>query len=187
MPNYDPNFPPTNAPLISAQWRNQFHGIKDLIDAILTVTAAQVDGVNTLNPGDAANVSVSVVGNTLHFTFEIPRGNDGGEGPPGPAFAQAVIDAVNTGAPGSAAGVGVSFDGTLVHFTFDIPRGDKGDTGDPGEVTQAALDAAIAGTARNPSGQMGNLDPNWSPSGDTNADLLWLRDRLVELYSAEAR
>ena len=35
--SYDPNFPPTNAPLISAQWRDQFHGIKDLIDAVSTV------------------------------------------------------------------------------------------------------------------------------------------------------
>ena len=30
---YDPNFPPTNAPLISAQWRDQFAGLKAIIDA----------------------------------------------------------------------------------------------------------------------------------------------------------
>src|SRR5712671_6862240 len=153
---FDPNKPANGSPGSSAEMRSQLNGLKAFIDAIVTLTAATVDGVNTLNPGDAANVSVSVVGNTLHFTFEIPRGNDGGEGPPGPPFAQAVIDAVNTGAPGSAAGVGVNFDGTFVHFTFDIPRGDKGDTGDPGEVTAQQLNDAIAGTARNPSGQMGN-------------------------------
>ena len=68
-----------------------------------------------------------------------------------------------------------------------IPRGQEGPPGTPGEVSQAALDGAIAGTARNPSGQMGNLDPNWNPSGDTNADLIWLRDRLVEHYNANAR
>jgi hypothetical protein len=42
-------------------------------------------------------------------------------------------------------------------------------------------------TARNPNGQMGNLDPNWSPSGDTNADLVWLKDRIVELYNGTSR
>jgi hypothetical protein len=31
---YDPNFPPTNAELISAEFRNQFQGLKALIDAV---------------------------------------------------------------------------------------------------------------------------------------------------------
>ena len=34
---------------------------------------------------------------------------------------------------------------------------------------------------------MSNLDPGWNPSGDTNADLLWSKDRVVELYNANAR
>ena len=33
---YDPNFPPLNAPLVSAQWRNQFQGLKALIDAAVS-------------------------------------------------------------------------------------------------------------------------------------------------------
>src|SRR5262245_4154442 len=77
---YDPNFPPFNAELISSQWRDQFHGLKALIDALVTLTAAQVDGVNTVNPGDPASVSVSVVGNTLHLSFDIPRGDQGDPG-----------------------------------------------------------------------------------------------------------
>ncbi len=43
-------------------------------------------------------------------------------------------------------------------------------------------------TARNPNGQMGNLDPGWEPSDPPTADdCRWLRDRLVELYNAMAR
>ena len=38
----------------------------------------------TLNPGDPASASVSVTGDTLHFTFAIPRGNNGAQGVPGP-------------------------------------------------------------------------------------------------------
>ena len=57
--------------------RSQLTGLKALIDAILTITAAQVDGVNTLPPGNPANVSLSVVGNTLHFTFDLPQGEAG--------------------------------------------------------------------------------------------------------------
>lgn len=45
-----------------------------LADAILTITAAQVDTVNTVNPGDPANVFLHVIGNTLHFSFDIPQG-----------------------------------------------------------------------------------------------------------------
>ena len=77
---FDPNLPQENTPLDAAQMRSQLNGLKAFIDAILTVTAAQVDATNTLPPGDAASVNLSVVGNTLHFTFNIPAGQSG---PPG--------------------------------------------------------------------------------------------------------
>ena len=70
-------------------------------------------------------------------------------GPQGPPFADAVVDAVSTLAPGSVATVGVSFDGTLVHLTYGIPAGVPGADG---EMTDAALAAAIATSALNPSG-----------------------------------
>ena len=38
---------------------------------------AQVDGVNTMPPGSSANVSLSVIGNTLHFTCDLPKGEVG--------------------------------------------------------------------------------------------------------------
>ena len=89
---------------------------------------------------------------------DIPAGPPGPQGPP---FANAVVDAVTTLAPGSSATVNVSFDGTNVHFTIAIPagadgtngaNGTNGSDGAPGEVTNAALAAAIADTARNPAG-----------------------------------
>ena len=80
---FDPTYPPTNAEIESAPLRDQFNSLKDLIDAIATISTAVVDGVNTLPPGDPATVSLNVVANTLHFTFGIPQGNEGQQGPQG--------------------------------------------------------------------------------------------------------
>ena len=129
---FDPNIPANNSPNSSAQMRGQLTSLKALIDAVQSIVAAQVDGVNTLPPGSAANATVGLAGGTLHFTFEIPRGDEGLPGAQGPPFAQAVVDAVNTLNPGDPAAVSVSFDGTDVHFTFGIPRGDTGGQGPAG-------------------------------------------------------
>ena len=129
---YDPTLPAPNSPLESQVIRDQLQALFVLINNIVTVTAAQVDSTNTLPPSTPANASVSVVGNTLHFTFEIPQGQEGPMGQQGPPFAQAVVDAVNTVNPGDPATVGVSFDGTNVRFTFDIPRGSDGGQGPAG-------------------------------------------------------
>jgi hypothetical protein len=129
---FDPNLPQEGTPLDAVQMRSQLNGLKAIIDAILTVSAAQVDGTTTLPPGTPANASVNVVGNNLHFTFDIPQGQEGLVGPAGPPFASAVVDSVTTLNPGDAATVGVSFDGTNVRFTFGIPRGNDGSQGQPG-------------------------------------------------------
>ena len=165
--SFDPNLPQEGTPLDAVQMRSQLNGLKAIIDAILTLTAAQVDGVNTVEPGTPANASVSVTGNTLHFTFDIPRGNDGIQGQPGtngndggpgpqgaqgPPFANAIVDAVNTLNPGEPATVSVSFDGSNVRFTIGIPRGSDGATGatgQPGEVSFNDLNNAISGTSAN--------------------------------------
>ena len=126
---FDPTLPQENTLADAAQMRSQLNGLKALIDAILTVTAAQVDSTNTLPQGSPANASVSVIGNTLHFTFDIPQGQDGPQGPP---FAQAVVDSVTTLNPWESATVGVSFDGSHVRFNFAIPRGNDGSQGPPG-------------------------------------------------------
>ena len=77
---FDPNLPQENTPVDAAQMRSQLNGLKALIDAILTVTAAQVDATNTLPPGTPASVNVSVTGHTLHLTFNIPQGQPGAAG-----------------------------------------------------------------------------------------------------------
>ena len=129
---FDPSLPAPNSPLESQVIRDQLQALFVLINNIVSVTAAQVDGVNTLPPSSPANASVSVVGNTLHFTFELPQGQEGPMGQQGPPFANAIVDAVNTVNPGDPAAVGVSFDGTNVRFTFDIPRGNDGSQGPAG-------------------------------------------------------
>jgi hypothetical protein len=91
-----------------------------------------VDSTNTLPPSSPANANVTVSGNTLHFTFEIPQGQEGPMGQQGPPFAQAVVDSVNTLNPGDPAAVGVSFDGSNVRFSFNIPRGNDGSQGQQG-------------------------------------------------------
>ncbi len=126
---YDPNLPAANTPNSSAQMRAQLNGLKDLIDAVPTLNAAQVDSTNTLPQGNPAAASVSVIGNTLHFSFEIPQGQEGLVGPP---FAQAVVDSVTTLNPWESASVGVSFDGSNVRFNFAIPRGNDGSPGATG-------------------------------------------------------
>ena len=127
--SFDPTIPATNADATSAMFRAQFNGLKVLIDAVPTLNAAQVDSTNTLPQGSPANASVNVIGNTLHFTFDIPQGQDGAQGPP---FAQAVVDSVTTLNPWESASVGVSFDGSNVRFNFAIPRGNDGSTGSQG-------------------------------------------------------
>ena len=109
--------------------RGQLTGLKDLIDAVQSVTSVQVDGVDTLNPGDAASVSLSVIGSVLHFSFGIPRGNDGASATPVTSY---LVDATNTLDPGMAAAAQVSFDGNNVRFIFDIPRGFDGQPGGDG-------------------------------------------------------
>ncbi len=130
---FDPNIPATNAEATSAMFRGQFNGLKALIDAISTITAAQVDAVNSVPPDSPAQVNLSVTGNTLHFSFDLPRGYDGNDGAQGPPFAQAVVDGVNTLEPWESATVDASFDGSNVRFTFGIPRGNAGSNGSDGE------------------------------------------------------
>jgi hypothetical protein len=77
---FDPAQPADHSPLSSAVMRSQLNGLNTLIAAVPTVTSAIVDAVNTLPPGDPAEVSVSVIGDVLHLTFGIPAGQSG---PPG--------------------------------------------------------------------------------------------------------
>ncbi len=184
---HDPNTPADHAELTGAMLRGKFNGLKDLIDALNVILAAQVDGVNTINHNEPATATVNLVGNTLHFSFDIPRG---GVGAPGPPFAQALIDAVNTLDAGQPATVTVNFDGTFVRFTFGIPRGpdggqgiqgEPGIQGTPGEVTNSALASAISGTSNNTNSVM-TLD---TPFADPDVEAL--RAKLNEFILAGRR
>ena len=124
---FDPNLPQEGTLIDAVQMRAQLNGLHDEI-TIIPVGPQGPQG----DPG--------------------PQGAQGDLGPQGPPFANAVVDGVTTLDPGQNATVSTSFDGSNVHFDFGIPRGDEGLPGPPGEVTQAALDAAIATTAQNPSG-----------------------------------
>ena len=189
---FDPNLPATGTDMVSAEMRSQFNGLKALIDAIVTVTAAQIDGVTTLLPGEAASVGLSVIGNTLHFTFGIPRGDvgvqgqngsDGAGGPQGPPFANAVVDAVTTLNPGDPATVSVSFDGTNVHFSYGIPRCNNGTNGTDGGVGPPGppfAQAVIDSVTTLPSGTPATVGVSFDgtnvrftfgiPRGDTGSD-----------------
>lgn len=212
---FDPALPAEGSPLQSAVMRSQLTSLKALIDAILTVTAAQVDGVVTVPPGDPADASVTLEGGTLHFSFHLPQGatgadgmngssgSDGAPGPPGadgqpgpqgadgpqgPPFAQAVVDGVNTLEPWQNASVDVSYDGSNVHFTFAIPRGNDGTNGadgQPGEVSNQQLSDAIASTAQNPA-DVSPLSMTAEPEYSP-PQLQQVLDKLDELLSALKR
>ncbi|MFN0075461.1 MAG: hypothetical protein ACKVY0_03190 [Prosthecobacter sp.] len=138
---YDPNIPQPGTEIDAVQMRAQFNGLKDLIDTIpagppgqngsdgTSVTGAIIDGTNTLNPGDAAQASVSWDGANVRFIFGIPKGQDGVSSPPITSF---IVDGVSTLNPGEPATVQTSFNGASVGFLFGIPRGNDGTNGSNG-------------------------------------------------------
>lgn len=91
--------------------RAQFNGLKDLIDALQTITGAVVDGVNTLPAGDPAAVDPAWWMVCCTSASTSPEGVDGSNGTP---FA-AAVDEVNTLPSGEPATVESSFDGSTVH------------------------------------------------------------------------
>ena len=80
---------------------------------------------STLAPGSQATVTVSGDGPAYSLAFGVPQGVKGDKGNTGPQGPQGEVG------PEGPQG----------------PKGDKGDKGDEGEVSQAQLDAALAGKA----------------------------------------
>ncbi len=141
---YDPALPANGSPNSSAEMRGQFQGLKALIDGVPTITGAVVDAVNTVGPGEPAGVEAEVVADVLHLSFDIPQGAEGGQGPQGEPGPQG--ETGEQGPPGDPGG----------------PQGPEGPQGPPGEVSQAALDDAVAwlsgGIADAVSGSSANSD-----------------------------
>src|SRR4051812_45298917 len=130
---FDPTKPAHKSDLSSEVVRGQLVALRDLIDTIpqgpqgapgISVAAAVVDAVTTVNPGDPATAAASFDGATVHLSFGIPRGAaglDGAVGAQGPVFTNFLVEATNTLPVGQPASVSMSFDGTAMRLTFGIP------------------------------------------------------------------
>lgn len=178
---FDPTIPADHAELTGAMFRGQLNGLKALIDAMASISTAQVDGVSTLPPGSAANVSVNVVGNTLHLSFEIPQGAEGPagqQGAEGPVGQQGATGPAGPqgdpgGPPGPAGPQGPQ--GSEGPQGPSGPQGTAGPEGPAGEVSNADLTTAIQGTSPN-TNAVETLD-----SAFTDPDLELLRGKLNEM------
>lgn len=151
--------------------------MKALIDANAAgITAAVVDNVTTVNAGEPAQVSVSLIGTELHLSFSIPAGQagpGGGAGPEGPAGPIGP-----EGPPGPAGGP-------------PGPQGPEGPTGPPGpqgvqgEVSLADLTNALNTTSANSNGVSPlGLSVSDPPS---QSDLQQVANKLDELILALRR
>ena len=79
--------------IVKALMREQFNSLKALIDAIVTLDSAVIEGDNTLPAGTPSQVSVTVMENTLHFIFGI---SSRVLGPPGEVTADQVTEGLDT-------------------------------------------------------------------------------------------
>ena len=179
---YDPTLPLENTEIDAAPMRSQLQGLKALIDAIQTITAAQVDGVSTVPAGDPAAVVVTVTGNTLRFTFEIPQGEKGDQGDQGPQG-----DAGPDGPPGTPGGPPgpEGPQGPEGPPGPEGPQGADGPQGPMGEVSAADLACAIDGTALNPAG-LTTLSQSIS-NPPTQAQVQAIQGKVNELITALQR
>ncbi|MCB1275875.1 hypothetical protein [Prosthecobacter sp.] len=166
---YDPQWPQNGQNIDADRFREQFSGLKTLIDAIQSTGSATVDGVNTLPPGTPAAVSVTVSGDTLHFTFGLPQGDTGADGSAGPQGSEG-----QQGPEGPAGPQG-----------NDGPPGPEGPQGPMGEISNMDLSNAISGTSSNTNGvaTLGLV----ASSPPTQNEVQALADKLDELINALRR
>lgn len=110
---YDPTRPMNDTVVDADELRAQFHGLKELVDAV--PAGPQGAPGPKGDKGDRGEAGVA-----------------GATGEAGPPLASAVVDAVTTLDPGLPATVTSSFDGTEVHLRFALPRGETGPAGADG-------------------------------------------------------
>jgi hypothetical protein len=183
---YDPNFPATRAELVSAAFRNQFHGMKDLIDAGVPGPQGPQGDPGTQGPqgpqGDPGPAGPQGPAGTNGSDGapgpQGPQGNDGAQGPqgnpgpqgaPGSSMISAVVDSVSTLNPGDPATAGTSFDGNSVHFQFGLPRGATGADGAVGpQGPQGPQGNAGAQGAQGPAGEVSNAALTTAIAGTSN-------------------
>ena len=94
--------------------------------------AAVVDSVNTLDPWENATVDASFDGASVHFTFGIPRGNDGSsgsDGAPGEVSQLQLDDAINGTSANTngvtTLGIGADADYNQIQIQELINKGDE--------------------------------------------------------------
>ena len=89
---FDPTKPADSTRVKADELRNQFNGLKALIDAIPAgppgpegpqgpaFSSVQIGSVMTGTPGSPAGAQVSVFGNNVELSFTIPAGDTGAPG-----------------------------------------------------------------------------------------------------------
>ena len=107
--------------------------------------AIGVGDTTTLEPGNNATVTESVVGGVHKFSFGVPKGEKGDMGPAGP-YTDIEIGTVTTGEPGTDAEA--TFDTTtqgVALLDLKIPRGNPGKDGTDGTTGATGPAGAAAG------------------------------------------
>ena len=143
---YDAAFPIEHTEILAEQFRDQFHGIVDLIAAAPPGPPGPpgpqgndgAPGAPGTNGSDGAPGSQGPQGNPGGPGPQGPQGNDGLPGMPGPqgpagvSVTGAIVDFTTTVGPGNPASASASFDGANVRLLFSIPRGADGANGTNG-------------------------------------------------------
>jgi len=117
---FNPSLPITGSPVSSSELRDQFTGLKDLIDAV--PAGPQGEKGDKGDQGDPGADGVHVV-----------NVSDNGSG-------QAIIEMSDS----------TTYGPFTVASGPEGPQGEQGPQGEPGEVSSQQLSDAIAGTANNP-------------------------------------
>jgi len=190
---YDPNYPVDHQEIIAVDFRNQFHGIKDLIDA--GVPGPQgIQGVPGIDGTNGTNGTNGIDGATGAQGIQGPPGNDGPQGPAG-ADGAAGADGPQ-GIPGTGlmnfqgfwqpanpydAGAVVLHNGVLYITAFATTSGPP----DTDPATWSAISFPLDGTAKNPSAVL-PLGMTGTPTYDPS-QFQTVIDRFDELLAALKR
>ena len=89
---FDPTYPPTNALIESAPMRDQFNGLKDLIDAVPQGPPGPEGPEGPQGPEGPSGAD----GAAGPEGSQGPQGPEGPQGPPGEVSAQQLSDAIDT-------------------------------------------------------------------------------------------
>ena len=161
--------------------------------AALSATAA----AGSASGAEAARVAAegratAAAGHASDAGVEAGRAEDEADRAQGYADSFGLTATATTGAPGTPAQVTVTGDGPAYEIGFTVPKGEQGDPGPPGEVSQAALDAAVASLVDNAPEALDTLqelaaalgnDPNFATTVSTEIGKRALIDGAPAAYN----